>query len=206
MGQVSVWSHDSELGVLCSHLSFSSTVAYVFSIVLYVTVTIPSLRTIVTPLQEETKEIQVQALSVLCAGNVIIIVCLLAVLALQVWTHFFLRPFLFTFCYLFGFPVVVAPFLTIVSRLGRSTHIDKMPMNLPGWRRVQKPVSRRINNITPSDRAPLLLVVSTVVKSLGYIVTIYWSCLICPNITRQMSCRSTWHERLPKKADLQWSG
>ena len=77
-------THDSELGVLCSHLSFSSTVAYVFSIVLYVTVTIPSLRTIVTPLQEETKEIQVQALSVLCAGNVIIIVCLLAVLALQV--------------------------------------------------------------------------------------------------------------------------
>lgn len=61
----------------------SSLVAYVFSIVLYVTVTIPSLRTIVTPLQEETKEIQVQALSVLCAGNVIIIVCLLAVLALQ---------------------------------------------------------------------------------------------------------------------------
>jgi len=68
----------------CWHPSSWSTVAYVFSIVLYVTVTIPSLRTVVTPLQEETKQNQVQALCVLCAGNVIIIVCLLAVLALQV--------------------------------------------------------------------------------------------------------------------------
>ncbi|KAF5362548.1 hypothetical protein D9756_002553 [Leucocoprinus leucothites] len=61
----------------------STLVAYVFSIALYLTVTIPSLRTIVTPLAEETKEVQVEALSVLCAGNVIIIVCLLAILLLQ---------------------------------------------------------------------------------------------------------------------------
>ncbi|KXN89379.1 Secretory component protein SHR3 [Leucoagaricus sp. SymC.cos] len=61
----------------------SSLAAYVFSIAIYLTVTIPALRTIVTPLEEETREVQVEALSVLCAGNVIIAGCLFAVLVLQ---------------------------------------------------------------------------------------------------------------------------
>ncbi|KAF9449938.1 hypothetical protein P691DRAFT_798703 [Macrolepiota fuliginosa MF-IS2] len=61
----------------------SSLAAYVFSVAVYLTVTIPALRTIVTPIKDETREVQVEALSVLSAGNLIIVACLLAVLVLQ---------------------------------------------------------------------------------------------------------------------------
>jgi len=37
----------------------------------------------VTPIEEETREVQVEALSVLSAGNLIIVLCLLGVLLLQ---------------------------------------------------------------------------------------------------------------------------
>jgi hypothetical protein len=52
---------------------------------MYVAVTIPALRTIVTPLEDvDTHEDQIEALRVLSAGNTIIIVMLGLILVLQV--------------------------------------------------------------------------------------------------------------------------
>lgn len=52
---------------------------------MYITVTIPSIRTIVTPVEGvDTREDQIEALRVLSAGNTLIIVLLGGVLALQV--------------------------------------------------------------------------------------------------------------------------
>jgi hypothetical protein len=51
----------------------------------YLTVTIPSLRTIVTAVEQvDSRGEQVDAMRVLSAGNVIIIICLGLILALQV--------------------------------------------------------------------------------------------------------------------------
>ncbi|KAF8159753.1 Shr3 amino acid permease chaperone [Crassisporium funariophilum] len=62
----------------------SSLAAYVFGIVVYLTVIINSLRTIVDPIANvDTREDQVMALQVLSAGNVIIISCLALILLLQ---------------------------------------------------------------------------------------------------------------------------
>ncbi|KAI0321014.1 Shr3 amino acid permease chaperone [Amylostereum chailletii] len=61
-----------------------SLVASIFAIAVYCTVSIPSLRTIVNPLPDiDTREDQVDALSVLCAGNVIILFMLGFVLVFQ---------------------------------------------------------------------------------------------------------------------------
>lgn len=52
---------------------------------MYITVTIPSIRTVVTPVEGvDTREDQIEALRVLSAGNTLIIVLLGGVLALQV--------------------------------------------------------------------------------------------------------------------------
>lgn len=52
---------------------------------MYLTVTIPSIRTVVTPVEGvDTREDQIEALRVLSAGNTLIIVLLGGVLALQV--------------------------------------------------------------------------------------------------------------------------
>jgi len=57
----------------------------VFGIAVYLTVTIPSLRTIVTPVEKvDSRGDQVDAMRVLSAGNIIIIICLGLILALQV--------------------------------------------------------------------------------------------------------------------------
>ncbi|KAF5316835.1 hypothetical protein D9619_006157 [Psilocybe cf. subviscida] len=62
----------------------SSLAVYVFSIVVYLTVTVQSLRTIVDPLPGvDTRDDQIMALKVLSAGNTIIIGCLGLILALQ---------------------------------------------------------------------------------------------------------------------------
>ncbi|KAF7430601.1 hypothetical protein PC9H_006309 [Pleurotus ostreatus] len=62
----------------------TSLAAYVFGIAVYITVTIPTLRTIVTPVVGvDTDEDRAEALRVLSAGNTIIILCLGAILALQ---------------------------------------------------------------------------------------------------------------------------
>ncbi|KAF8074769.1 Shr3 amino acid permease chaperone [Lyophyllum atratum] len=62
--------------------------AYVFSIAVYITVTIPALQAIVTPLEaventQDAEEDRVQAIRVLSAGNVIVMVLLGAILVLQ---------------------------------------------------------------------------------------------------------------------------
>src|SRR6266478_3854060 len=52
---------------------------------MYITVTIPAIRTVVTPVEGvDTREDQIEALRVLSAGNTLIIVLLGGVLALQV--------------------------------------------------------------------------------------------------------------------------
>ncbi len=63
---------------------FRKKVAYVFGIIVYLTVTIPSLRAIADQTAEEIYSDQVMALRVLSAGNIIIIGSLLLILALQV--------------------------------------------------------------------------------------------------------------------------
>ncbi len=55
-----------------------------FAIAVYLTVIIPTLRTIAEPLEEETREDRIEAMRVLSAANVIIVVCLGGILALQV--------------------------------------------------------------------------------------------------------------------------
>ncbi|KAJ7224516.1 Shr3 amino acid permease chaperone [Mycena pura] len=61
----------------------SSIAVVVFGLAVYVTVVVPMLRTIVTPLEEETRGDRVEAMTVLSAANVIIMVCLGLVLLLQ---------------------------------------------------------------------------------------------------------------------------
>jgi len=55
----------------------------IFGLAVYMTVVVPTLRTIVTPLAEETREDRVQAMRLLSAANIIIMVCLGLVLLLQ---------------------------------------------------------------------------------------------------------------------------
>ena len=65
-------------------LTRTHTVAYILALAVYVTVTIPSLRTIVTPVAGETRNDKIEAMRVLSAGNTIIVVILVGVLLLQV--------------------------------------------------------------------------------------------------------------------------
>ena len=59
--------------------------AFVFAAAMYITVTIPAIRTVVTPVEGvDTREDQIEALRVLSAGNTLIMVLLGGVLALQV--------------------------------------------------------------------------------------------------------------------------
>lgn len=59
-------------------------VLVVFGLSVYFTVVVPTLRTIVTPLPEDTRQDRVEAMQVLSAGNIIIMGCLGLVLLLQV--------------------------------------------------------------------------------------------------------------------------
>ncbi|KAF8742526.1 hypothetical protein AX14_003924 [Amanita brunnescens Koide BX004] len=61
----------------------SSLVAYVFSVSVYLTVTIPALRTIAAPLPADARETRIEAVRVLSAGNIIMMFALIGVLALQ---------------------------------------------------------------------------------------------------------------------------
>jgi hypothetical protein len=56
---------------------------YLFGVVMYIAVTIPALRTVVTPLAEDTDTDRFEALRVLAAGNTIVILCLAGVLLMQ---------------------------------------------------------------------------------------------------------------------------
>ncbi len=60
---------------------------YVFALAVYLSVTIPTLRTIVTPLELDTRSDRIEALRVLSAGNVIIGLCLGGILLMQVSGH-----------------------------------------------------------------------------------------------------------------------
>ncbi|KNZ71629.1 Secretory component protein SHR3 [Termitomyces sp. J132] len=69
-------------------LMCGSAVAYMFGIAVYLTVTIPALKAIVAPLEGvdytlEGGEDRVQAIRVLSAGNIIVMVCLGGILCLQ---------------------------------------------------------------------------------------------------------------------------
>ncbi|KAF8196659.1 Shr3 amino acid permease chaperone [Mycena galopus ATCC 62051] len=61
----------------------SSIAAVLFGFAVYMTVIIPMLKTIVTPLEDETRSERVQALQLLSAGNIIVMCCLGLVLLLQ---------------------------------------------------------------------------------------------------------------------------
>lgn len=61
----------------------SSLAAYVFAVAVYLSVTIPSLRTIVTPAEANTRAERIEAMKILAAGNTIMMVILGAVLVLQ---------------------------------------------------------------------------------------------------------------------------
>ncbi|TDL23657.1 hypothetical protein BD410DRAFT_814310 [Rickenella mellea] len=62
----------------------SCVAIFVFAIAVYLSVTIPSLRTIVDPVPKvDTREDRVEAMRILAAGNTIIIVLLGAILCLQ---------------------------------------------------------------------------------------------------------------------------
>lgn len=73
--------------VNCRLIASSGQVVYVFGIMVYLSVTVSTLRTIANPTTGETHDDQVMALRVLSAGNVIIIGCLTLILALQVCIH-----------------------------------------------------------------------------------------------------------------------
>ena len=60
------------------------TVLYVVGVIIYISVTISGLRTIVHPTEEDTESDRIEALRVLSAGNTLIILCLVGVLLLQV--------------------------------------------------------------------------------------------------------------------------
>lgn len=74
---------------------FSFTGVFLLGVILYISVTIPTLRTVVTPLEVDTVQDQREALAVLSASNTLIILCLIGVLFLQV--RFF--PFLLICCH-----------------------------------------------------------------------------------------------------------
>lgn len=62
----------------------SSLAAFVFGITIYITVTLPGLeRVVVNPISEQEVTEKAEALRVMCAGNVLIAICLVGVLALQ---------------------------------------------------------------------------------------------------------------------------
>lgn len=61
------------------------TAAFVFAIAMYITVTIPAIQTVVTPVVGvDTREDQIEAVRVLSAGNTLIMVLLGGILVLQV--------------------------------------------------------------------------------------------------------------------------
>lgn len=74
---------------------------------MYITVTIPTLRTVVRPVEGvDTRQDQIDAMRVLSAGNTLIMVLLGGILALQVRPNrfclFFQRGFSFSFYFIFG--------------------------------------------------------------------------------------------------------
>ncbi|TCD68414.1 hypothetical protein EIP91_010815 [Steccherinum ochraceum] len=78
IGKVHKWDESA------MYFDGSSLASFVFAIVVYISVGIPASRTIATPVPDvDTREDQIEALRILSAANVIMAVCLGAVLTLQ---------------------------------------------------------------------------------------------------------------------------
>jgi hypothetical protein len=104
--------------------------AFVFGITIYITVTLPGLERVVLKPENETEVFEkAEALRVMCAGNVLIAICLVGVLALQVGN---LRYY-------------VGSRIDPPSRLDRSTRGDWKPKNSRNsWsKRRKKRLSKR---------------------------------------------------------------
>jgi len=77
-GKVSKWDESAMF------FDGSSLAAFVFGITVYITVTLPGLERVGLPVQSEDEAAEkVEALRVMCAGNVLIAICLFGVLSLQ---------------------------------------------------------------------------------------------------------------------------
>jgi len=61
----------------------SSLASFMFGVILYASVTVPALRLIVTPTEEDSRGDRVESLRILAAGNTLIAICLVGVLVLQ---------------------------------------------------------------------------------------------------------------------------
>ncbi|KAF8623918.1 hypothetical protein AX17_007246 [Amanita inopinata Kibby_2008] len=61
----------------------SSLAIYVFAAAIYIAVTIPTLRTVATPLAEDTRSDRIEAVRILSAGNILMIIALVGILLLQ---------------------------------------------------------------------------------------------------------------------------
>ncbi|EJD48001.1 Shr3 amino acid permease chaperone [Auricularia subglabra TFB-10046 SS5] len=61
----------------------TSLALFMFGFIVYMSVVLPGLRTVVTPTETETEELRREAVRVLAAGNTLIVLCLVGVLALQ---------------------------------------------------------------------------------------------------------------------------
>ncbi|KAH8093736.1 Shr3 amino acid permease chaperone [Cristinia sonorae] len=78
IGKVHKWDESA------TYFDGSSLASFVFAIVVYISVGIPAIRTVATPVPDvDTREDQTEALRILSAANVIMAVCLGAVLTLQ---------------------------------------------------------------------------------------------------------------------------
>ncbi|KAG8220872.1 hypothetical protein J3R82DRAFT_2369 [Butyriboletus roseoflavus] len=67
--------------IICTHERVQA--GYLFAISVYISVTIPCLRTIVTPVEVDTMDDRVNAMKILSAGNTIMMLALGAILGLQ---------------------------------------------------------------------------------------------------------------------------
>jgi hypothetical protein len=95
------------------------TAAFVFATAMYITVTIPTIRTVVMPIEGvDTREDQIDALRVLSAGNTLTMVLLGGVLALQVRSNRFCR----TRVVFFSFFLVLILFIYFIFCLRVHTH------------------------------------------------------------------------------------
>ena len=115
------------------YLKFTlETVAYVFGIIVYLSVTVPGLRAIAQPsTTEEMYDDRVMALRVLSAGNMIIIGCLLLILSLQV-----------SICELWSNCLLILA----VARLDKNGHIGKKPKVWQNSRRKKRKLLRLKRN------------------------------------------------------------
>ncbi|KAF8513488.1 Shr3 amino acid permease chaperone [Gautieria morchelliformis] len=77
VGKLNVWDESAIF------FDGSSLALYVIGVIIYTSVTIAGLRTIVYPGDEDTESDRIEALRILSAGNTLIILCLVGVLLLQ---------------------------------------------------------------------------------------------------------------------------